>query len=72
MDVRLAEGDAFGPLEAVATPGHAPDHLAYITADGGVALTGDAVLGEGSVLSRPIRARWPRIWRRWLGCAGAR
>ena len=43
--------DAFGPLEAVATPGHAPDHLAYIT--GTAALTGDAVLGEGSVFVAP-------------------
>jgi glyoxylase-like metal-dependent hydrolase (beta-lactamase superfamily II) len=51
VDVRLAEGDLFGPLEAVKTPGHAPDHLAYIT--GTAALTGDAVLGEGSVFISP-------------------
>ena len=44
----LADGDRYGPFEAVATPGHAPDHLAYVTA-GGIAFTGDAVLGEGSV-----------------------
>jgi glyoxylase-like metal-dependent hydrolase (beta-lactamase superfamily II) len=47
VDVALAEGGRFGPLEAVPTPGHAPDHLAFIF--GGVAFTGDAVLGEGSV-----------------------
>lgn len=46
-DVRLADGDAFGPLRAVATPGHTADHLAFVA--GSVALTGDAVLGEGSV-----------------------
>ncbi len=46
-DVRLADGDAFGPLRAVATPGHAPDHVAFVA--GPVCLTGDAVLGEGSV-----------------------
>jgi glyoxylase-like metal-dependent hydrolase (beta-lactamase superfamily II) len=51
VDVRLSDGSAFGPLEAVATPGHAPDHLAYVT--GGVAMTGDAVLGEGSVFVAP-------------------
>ena len=51
VDVRLSEGSAFGPLEAVATPGHAPDHLAYLTGD--VAMTGDAVLGEGSVFVAP-------------------
>lgn len=47
VDVVLSQGTRFGPLEAVETPGHAPDHLAYI--DGEVAFTGDAVLGEGSV-----------------------
>ena len=47
VDVELSSGATFGPLEAVATPGHAPDHLAYVTGD--VAFTGDAVLGEGSV-----------------------
>jgi glyoxylase-like metal-dependent hydrolase (beta-lactamase superfamily II) len=51
VDVRLADGDAFGPFEVVATPGHAPDHLALVT--GTVALTGDAVLGEGSVFISP-------------------
>jgi glyoxylase-like metal-dependent hydrolase (beta-lactamase superfamily II) len=51
VDVRLADGDAFGPLEVVSTPGHAPDHLAFVT--GTAALTGDAVLGEGSVFVSP-------------------
>jgi glyoxylase-like metal-dependent hydrolase (beta-lactamase superfamily II) len=51
VDVLLADGDAFGPLEAVATPGHAPDHLTYVLGD--AALTGDAVLGEGSVFIYP-------------------
>jgi len=51
VDVRLSDGDVFGPFEVVATPGHAPDHLAFVT--GRVALTGDAVLGEGSVFISP-------------------
>jgi glyoxylase-like metal-dependent hydrolase (beta-lactamase superfamily II) len=51
VDVRLADGDRFGPLEAMFTPGHAPDHLAFVT--GGAGLTGDAVLGEGSVFVAP-------------------
>jgi glyoxylase-like metal-dependent hydrolase (beta-lactamase superfamily II) len=50
-DVRLADGDEFGPLRAVATPGHAPDHLAYVA--GGICFSGDAVLGEGSVFVWP-------------------
>lgn len=51
VEVRLADGDRFGPLEAVAAPGHAPDHLVYVA--GRAALTGDAVLGEGSVFIAP-------------------
>jgi glyoxylase-like metal-dependent hydrolase (beta-lactamase superfamily II) len=50
-DVRLADDVMFGPLRAVATPGHAPDHFAFI--HGRAALTGDAVLGEGSVFIAP-------------------
>ncbi len=46
-DVRLADGDRFGPLTVLAIPGHAADHLAFVA--GGIAFTGDAVLGEGSV-----------------------
>jgi glyoxylase-like metal-dependent hydrolase (beta-lactamase superfamily II) len=51
VDARLAEGSRFGPFEAIETPGHAPDHLAFVS--GPVAFTGDAVLGEGSVFVLP-------------------
>jgi glyoxylase-like metal-dependent hydrolase (beta-lactamase superfamily II) len=44
-------GERFGPFELVSTPGHAPDHVAYVS--GRAALTGDAVLGEGSVFVAP-------------------
>lgn len=44
--VRPRDGDAVGPLRAIATPGHAPDHMAFIY--GRVAFTGDAVAGAGS------------------------
>jgi glyoxylase-like metal-dependent hydrolase (beta-lactamase superfamily II) len=47
VDLVLGDGDRAGPLLAVPTPGHAPDHLALVA--GRVAFTGDAVLGEGSV-----------------------
>lgn len=50
-DVLLIDGSVFGPLVAVATPGHAADHLAYVYSD--VGLTGDAVLGAGSVFIYP-------------------
>jgi glyoxylase-like metal-dependent hydrolase (beta-lactamase superfamily II) len=51
VDVHLGEGSRFGPLRAFSTPGHAPDHLAFIYRD--VGFTGDAVLGEGSVFISP-------------------
>jgi glyoxylase-like metal-dependent hydrolase (beta-lactamase superfamily II) len=41
------DGDVFGPLRAVALPGHSDDHLAFVFGRG--AFCGDAVLGEGSV-----------------------
>lgn len=51
VDLRLGDGDAFGPLRALPTPGHAPDHLALIAGD--ACFTGDAVLGFGSVFIAP-------------------
>src|SRR3954453_3097408 len=50
-DVALSDGDEVGPFTAIATPGHAPDHLAFVAE--GVCFTGDAVLGEGSVFVAP-------------------
>lgn len=47
VDVVLREGTRFGPLRAVATPGHSRDHFAWTTDR--ACFTGDAVLGEGSV-----------------------
>lgn len=42
-----ASGGELGPLRAIPTPGHSPDHVAWLL--GRVCCTGDAVLGEGSV-----------------------
>jgi glyoxylase-like metal-dependent hydrolase (beta-lactamase superfamily II) len=55
VDLLLSDGGRFGPLWALAIPGHAPDHLAFLVGAGGetLALTGDAVLGEGSVFISP-------------------
>jgi glyoxylase-like metal-dependent hydrolase (beta-lactamase superfamily II) len=50
-DVGLGDGDAFGPLQVVATPGHATDHLAFVR--GPVCFTGDAVLAQSSVFVAP-------------------
>lgn len=45
------DGDELGPLRAIATPGHAREHVAW--AWGRACCTGDAVLGEGSVFVAP-------------------
>jgi glyoxylase-like metal-dependent hydrolase (beta-lactamase superfamily II) len=45
-----AEGE-LGPLRALPTGGHSPDHVAWLW--GAVCCTGDAVLGEGSVFVSP-------------------
>ncbi len=50
--LRPADGERAGPFTAIATPGHAADHLAFVTADG-ACCTGDAVLGAGSVFVSP-------------------
>ncbi|MGI8559022.1 MAG: MBL fold metallo-hydrolase [Solirubrobacteraceae bacterium] len=51
VDVLLTDGEAIGPFTVVASPGHAPDHIALVT--GGMCFSGDAVLGEGSVFIAP-------------------
>jgi glyoxylase-like metal-dependent hydrolase (beta-lactamase superfamily II) len=50
-DVRLGDGDTFGPLRVIATPGHATDHLAFVVGD--ACFTGDAVLAQSSVFVAP-------------------
>jgi glyoxylase-like metal-dependent hydrolase (beta-lactamase superfamily II) len=50
-DVRIGNGDMVGNFAVAATPGHAPDHLAFVLYD--TVFSGDAVLGEGSVFVAP-------------------
>jgi glyoxylase-like metal-dependent hydrolase (beta-lactamase superfamily II) len=47
-----ADGQTFGGLRALATPGHAADHVAFLT-DDGVCFSGDLVLGLGSTIVPP-------------------
>jgi glyoxylase-like metal-dependent hydrolase (beta-lactamase superfamily II) len=46
------DGDEYDGLRALATPGHAADHVCFLTADG-VCFSGDLVLGEGSTFVPP-------------------
>jgi glyoxylase-like metal-dependent hydrolase (beta-lactamase superfamily II) len=45
------DGQQVGPLRALSTPGHAPDHVCLLL--GRVCFTGDTVLGAGSVFIAP-------------------
>ncbi len=43
-----ADGESVGPLTALATPGHAPDHLCFVA--GKACFCGDLILGWGSAI----------------------
>lgn len=49
--VSPGEGDRVGPFTALATPGHAPDHVCLLLER--TCFTGDTVLGRGSVFIAP-------------------
>lgn len=46
------DGEEHAGLRAIATPGHAPDHVCLMTGDG-VCFSGDLVLGTGSTFVPP-------------------
>jgi glyoxylase-like metal-dependent hydrolase (beta-lactamase superfamily II) len=49
--VQISDGERRGGLTAIATPGHAAEHLCFIT--DGVCFSGDLVLGEGFSIVAP-------------------
>src|SRR5262245_34088605 len=55
--VRIRDGESVPAgstsLSVLATPGHTPDHLAFLAADSGSLFTGDAVLGRGTSVIDP-------------------
>jgi glyoxylase-like metal-dependent hydrolase (beta-lactamase superfamily II) len=53
VEVKLPrDGEVHHGLRALATPGHAADHVCFLTEDG-VCFSGDLVLGEGSTFVPP-------------------
>lgn len=56
-DFAVRDGDAIEVagvrLQAIETPGHAPDHLAFYDANERALFTGDCVLGRGTVVIAP-------------------
>jgi glyoxylase-like metal-dependent hydrolase (beta-lactamase superfamily II) len=53
VDESLAEGDALGPLQVLAAPGHTPGHLAFAWPERKFLIVGDAV------------ATWPELCAGW-------
>ena len=49
--LRPSGGERVGPFRVLATPGHSPDHVGLRR--GGTCVTGDTVLGSGSVFISP-------------------
>ena len=56
-DIALADGELIAGdgwrIEAVATPGHAPDHLAFALAGAGLLFSGDHVMGWSTTVVAP-------------------
>jgi glyoxylase-like metal-dependent hydrolase (beta-lactamase superfamily II) len=57
-DVLLKPGDRIGSLEAVASPGHTPGHMAFLDTRDRSLIAGDAFLSLGG-LQVPNRPTWP-------------
>ena len=53
----LHDGDRFGPLEVVATPGHTPGHIAFYDWRDGTLIVGDALQTAGGITV----VGWPRL-----------
>ncbi|ACI53032.1 beta-lactamase domain protein [Gluconacetobacter diazotrophicus PA1 5] len=51
-DIALDDGSAIAGLTAVHTPGHATDHLCFVTADG-IVFTGDHIMGWSTTMVPP-------------------
>lgn len=49
LTTELNEGDTFGSLRAIETPGHIPGHLSYLDERDGTLFAGDAVTGVGGL-----------------------
>ncbi|WP_226479655.1 MBL fold metallo-hydrolase [Natrinema amylolyticum] len=68
VDIELADGVRLptlaGPMEVVATPGHAPGHVSLYLPDGNLLLAGDALVadgGEGTDGEEPLAGPKPQF-----------
>ena len=63
----LSDGDRVGSLEIVASPGHAPDHIAFYDHRDGTLIAGDAFQTRGGMaVSGVVRPSFPfPAWSTW-------
>jgi glyoxylase-like metal-dependent hydrolase (beta-lactamase superfamily II) len=75
--VRLAPGDRIGSLEAVASPGHTPGHMAFRDTRDGTLIAGDAFTSYGGVaVPTHMHIRFPlavpATWNKAMAVESAR
>lgn len=74
----LSDGELFGSLRCIATPGHTPGHMSFVDEREGTLFTGDAMVSMGGTLTTVMQPPWwfpiPRIfsWNRDLANASSR
>ena len=56
--VLVADGELYGSLRCVATPGHTPGHFSFLDERDGTLLAGDALVTVGGKLRTPADCPW--------------
>ncbi len=71
----LTEGELFGSLRCIATPGHTPGHMSFLDEREGTLFTGDAFVSMAGVMRTAIDTPWwfplPKIFSWDAGLANA-
>ena len=74
----LTEGELFGSLRCIYTPGHTPGHMSFLDERDGTLFAGDALVALGGKINPPTNPPWwfPPIklftWDRPLADASAK
>lgn len=71
----LTEGELFGSLRCIATPGHTPGHMSFLDERVGTLFCGDAMISMGGVLRTTMDTPWwfplPKLFSWDAGLANA-
>jgi len=54
----VSDGELFGSLRCIATPGHTPGHMSYLDERDGTLFSGDALISLSGTLNAITRAPW--------------